>query len=307
MSEAGPFTQRAFIDAPGDADLETLMRFLIAARPNGGPIYLHLGDLLWGMRMHTQMNPARDHRLWFDARGELVGFVRFGAPSDAILQVRPDLRNRAGLEADMLAWATAEAQRRAAPDLAPPTTTAVTLSDEATLRWLGGQGYRPNGHDYIILARDLRARIEPPALAGGAVVRAMADEADFVARTELHRAVWAPSRVTLEGYRLTRTAPGYDPELDLAIVLPDGRFAAYAIVWLDAGNAEGEFEPVGAHPDLRRLGYGRDVLLAGMQRLQARGARRAIVYCTEANVPFYVSAGFGVVDRYIGLCAPAAP
>ena len=74
--------------------------------------------------------------------------------------------------------------------------------------------------------------------------------------------------------------PGYAPDLDLVAVAPDGRVAAFAILWLGpavAGRREGHFEPVGTRPEFRRRGLARALLLDGMRRLRAAGATHALV------------------------------
>jgi ribosomal protein S18 acetylase RimI-like enzyme len=117
---------------------------------------------------------------------------------------------------------------------------------------------------------------------------------------ELHRAVWAPSRVTLDAYRRLRGVPGYRSELDLVAVAPNGDFAAYCICWLDAKNRTGEFEPVGASPDYRRQGAGRAVMLEGLRRLRDLGAETAIVYTSANNSPavaLYEAVGFRRYDE----------
>jgi GNAT superfamily N-acetyltransferase len=265
---------------------------------------MHIGDLLWGMRMRTQKNPERDHRIWFDASGAVMGFARLYPPADLMMQVTPDLRGAGVLEDAMLAWALDERARHTSPGAAPaPITTAAAASDAETLAWFARRGFVPDGHDYVILTRDLAEPVETAALADGAVARPVSGEGEFGERVSIHREVWEPSRVTLDGYRLTRSAPGYDPDLDLSVVLPNGSFAAYCICWLDAVNRVGEFEPVGTRPSQRRKGYGRALLLDGMRRMRERGMRQALVYCEAHNVPFYESAGFGAADRYVGFSA----
>ena len=123
--------------------------------------------------------------------------------------------------------------------------------------WLRSHGFVPNGDDLAILIRPLVDPVERVDLTDGAVVRAVAGEAEYPERVSIHREVWAPSRVTAEGYALTRGAPGYEPELDLAVALPGGTFAAYCVCWLDPVNRVGAFAPVGARPASRRQGYGR--------------------------------------------------
>jgi ribosomal protein S18 acetylase RimI-like enzyme len=57
---------------------------------------------------------------------------------------------------------------------------------------------------------------------------------------------------------------------------------ASAILWLDEVNKTVEFEPVGTHPEHRRRGLGRALMLHGMHRARAAGARHATVACLGA-------------------------
>jgi ribosomal protein S18 acetylase RimI-like enzyme len=78
--------------------------------------------------------------------------------------------------------------------------------------------------------------------------------------------------------------------------------AAFCIAWLDFTNRVGLFEPVGTHPDYRRMGLGKAVLAEGMRRMMAYGMQSVIV-CAEGDNPaaqrLYQSAGFEVEQRLL--------
>jgi ribosomal protein S18 acetylase RimI-like enzyme len=153
----------------------------------------------------------------------------------------------------------------------------------------------------LFFTRSLTDPIPDPVVPDGYAVRPLLGETEYEERVAIHREVWHPSRVTVEAYRRLRAAPGYDPELDLVAVAPDGTFAAYAGLWLDPDNHTGEFEPVGARPAYRRRGLTKAVLLEGLRRLRDRGATLAIVYTPESSEParrLYESVGFRVVNRW---------
>jgi ribosomal protein S18 acetylase RimI-like enzyme len=81
---------------------------------------------------------------------------------------------------------------------------------------------------------------------------------------------------------------------------PNGDIAAFSIVWLDAINRVGSFEPVGTHPDYQRKGLGRAVMLEALRRLEARGMQQAIVCTGNDNLPairLYESVGFRTVNK----------
>jgi len=52
--------------------------------------------------------------------------------------------------------------------------------------------------------------------------------------------------------------------------------------WLDEANKTAEFEPVGTHPDFRRLGLARAMLLHGMHLARGAGATHMTVACPGA-------------------------
>ena len=66
----------------------------------------------------------------------------------------------------------------------------------------------------------------------------------------------------------------YDPELDLAVIAPNGDVAAYALFWNDFVTAAGMVEPMRTEDAYQRLGLARVLLAAGCDRLAARGAQR---------------------------------
>ena len=72
-------------------------------------------------------------------------------------------------------------------------------------------------------------------------------------------------------------APGYAPEWELVTQAPDGAYVAFAVIWHDHLNRTGLFEPVGTHKDYRRRGFGRAIILHGMQQMAAAGMEFATV------------------------------
>ena len=96
--------------------------------------------------------------------------------------------------------------------------------------------------------------------------------------------------------------PGYDRDLDVVAVTPDGVIAAYVNGWIDPLNRIGDFGPVGARMEYRRQGFTRAVLLECMHRMQRRGMDRVSVSTGVANEPalrLYESVGFKAVNKYL--------
>ena len=84
-------------------------------------------------------------------------------------------------------------------------------------------------------------------------------------------------------------APGYDPALDLVAVAPDGSLAAYCFCAIQqeenrlTGRNDGVTDPLATHPRHQSRGLARALLCAGMARLQARGAERALLGTSSDN------------------------
>lgn len=134
-----------------------------------------------------------------------------------------------------------------------------------------------------------------PRLADGYRVRSMAGRQEIPARVEVHRAAFAPSRLSSEKYDRLATMPHYRFEHDLVVEAPDGSFAAFAMAWWDPVGRTGEFEPVGTHPAHRRRGLARALLVHGLRRFRELGATTVQVYSDAANAAseaLYEAVGF---------------
>jgi len=242
----------------------------------------HSGDRVvgWGV-----IFPPTMHRVTAD-RMEL-------SKAGLVWQAHPD---RPELLDDILDWFAAET-----PGVARQTFARAGTADAR--RRIESHGYAhhsPAPFDLMNM-RDLR-EIEEPALPAGYRLTTMREVGAIAPRVAVHRAAWEPSRLTEEKYAAaTRTWP-YRDNLDFVVEAPDGTLAASALGWYDEANRVGEFEPVGTHPDHRRLGLARAVLLFGMQRFSEAGATHAIVGCRGDDgypVPklVYESIGFRELSR----------
>lgn len=82
--------------------------------------------------------------------------------------------------------------------------------------------------------------------------------------------------------------PNVDLNLKVAVVAPDGNFAAYCGMWYDAEAGYAVIEPVATDPDYRKMGLGKAVVLEGIRRVGKLGAKTAIVGSMQQ---FYYSIG----------------
>jgi mycothiol synthase len=293
----------------GQTDTQRMRDLLVSMRASGGHSCWHVGDLVWRLFLQSlQHDLGQTFCLWDDADGGLAGFAvwttsryRAGVVSFE-LQVHPRLRG-CGLEEEMLDWVEAQCpQATAAGHLA--TDVGVYEDDHGQIAALERRGFRQIDDEGVLFINPLDEPVAEPSQPGGFVVRSVAGEQEARARAAAHRDVFDSTRVTDEAYlRLMRT-PGYDRDLDMVAVAPDGTMAAFCLGWLDPANRVGEFEPVGARLAFQRQGLAQAALLAGLRRMQARGAESVVVGPVdageEAPMRLYQTVGFRPVCRVCG-------
>ena len=186
-------------------------------------------------------------------------------------------------------------------------TVLPRAGDEFGLERWAAHGYAADpaslgdaGYWVQLNGRDL-AEVEEPVLPDGFGFRT-AGEAGAEAAVRAHVDAWAPSTYTAEGYQGVRETAAYRGDLHILVEAPDGTMACSTIMWLDEANKTAEFEPVGTHPDYRRRGLARAMLLHGMQLARAAGATHMTVACLGApGHPqargLYYSVGFREFSR----------
>ncbi|MFG2603232.1 GNAT family N-acetyltransferase [Streptomyces sp. NPDC048514] len=250
------------------------------------------GELAWNWgKGHAALGAIWPRRLWFSG-GDLVawgwawlphrarrsdGSVKDVTGANLVYQVHPD---HAELIDEVIDWydgTAGEVEHRVSPSAA----------DELALeRWAAhGYGTDPaslgdTAHWTQLNERDL-TDVAQPVLPDGFRFRT-AHEAGAEAAVQAHMDAWAPSTYSAESYEGVRETATYRGDLHILVEAPDGTMAASTIMWLDEANRTAEFEPVGTHPDYRRMGLGRAMVLHGMHVARAAGATRMTVACLGA-------------------------
>jgi ribosomal protein S18 acetylase RimI-like enzyme len=243
----------------------------------------HVGDVTWGLCQHEGREHEWKIRVWKEDGRVLAWSWLKGDRGALEFDVRRD-------RLDLLDEILAE----------PEARTTVAFEDDVEVRaalerhgfTAGEANVSRQGPLLHFLARDLSEAPDPPPLPEGFRYRTVED-GDLAERVEIHRDVWAPSRVTESSFANVQASWPYRVSLDCVIEAPDGRFAAYCLVWPDDENGVGELEPVGVREEFRRRRLGKAVCTFALRRLHEEGGRQAIVYCaTDAACGLYESLGF---------------
>ncbi|HEY3337669.1 MAG TPA: GNAT family N-acetyltransferase [Propionicimonas sp.] len=303
--------------SPADlALMQALAQHLAGSRPDLVNSDASFGELawIWGKGRASDAASWR-RRLWF-ARGELVawawatlprqvtrsdGSVRDITEAYLAYQVRPE---HALLVDEVIDWydTTAAGLDR---------TVLPNASDVFALERWSAHGYQTDPEEIgdagswtQLNERDL-LDIEQPVLPEGFRF-VTADHAGPAAAVRAHVDAWAPSTYTVEAYEGVRRTAAYRGDLHVLVEAPDGTMASSTIVWLDEVNQTAEFEPVGTHPDYRRQGLARAMLLQAMHQARDAGARHVTVACLGAPAhpaarELYYSVGFRPFTRDVPL------
>jgi ribosomal protein S18 acetylase RimI-like enzyme len=277
----------------GDIPLmQGLAQRVTAIRPDLISADASYGELAWVWGQgHAHHSATWRRRLWF--RGdELVawgwvflprqvrrndGSVRNVTGAFLSYQIHPDHTELVDKVIEWYDGVAAGLERTASP----------TTAEEFALKRWAAHGYRTDAAalgdtgDWTQLnARDL-TDVEQPVLPAGFRFRT-ADEAGPQAAVQAHLDAWAPSAYSARAYEDVRRTAAYRGDLHVLVEAPDGTMAASTIMWLDEVNKTVEFEPVGTHPDYRRLGLARAMMLHGMHLARVAGAAHATVVCLGA-------------------------
>ena len=254
-----------------------------------GPQDAALAD--WGQ--HAQ--------IWENAQGEIVGVAhREGSgPGNAWLEIHPDYRH---LEDAMLDWCEAHLAARTDEGRARLWLEAYEY-DTLRQQLLARRGYVQQSGWGIVRWRAFDTPIPERAVPEGYVVRSLrpGDAGDTAGWAAASMAVFTHMQAAdVEGYdaRFQRS-PFYRHDLHMICEAPDGTFAAFAGFTFEEVNHTAILEPVGTHPDHRRLGLAQAVIGEGLRRVKALGA--TVVYVgTGDDVAanrLYESLGFTAYDR----------
>lgn len=266
------------------------------------------GDLEWWT---AQGGPDMDWsariRLW-ELGGDVVGWGWSEPPSRLdwfVGGLEPDAET--AIRDQILDWhagmATAAVEE---PRPALETWAGVGWPEEMHLI---DRGWTPTDTVLTQYHQPLDVDIELPRIPDGYTVRSVRGPDEIPARVEVHRAAFAPSKLTVEKYAILVEQEHYAWDRDVVVEAPDGSLAALVMAWADPVGSIGELEPVGVHPDHQRRGLGRLVTTEALRRLQAAGLRDAIVFSLRSNAAseaLYRSVGFREIALHRQYTLPRA-
>jgi len=289
------------------SDVQLLQDFTARARAvTGGCGYVHPGDiphrLFSGNRLY---DPSEVLCIWEDKEG-VAAWVLIGPRHRAYdAQVRPDLRG-GPFEREVLLYADkrmAELMRRHGIEGDQMLGDAARC-DTIRSGFLKELGWTPDGDPpYVVNQRSLDV-LPDLIIPEGYTIRPVAGLHEATALAALHSACFATAW-TPESYRTLMQTPGYAREREYVVEAADGALAAFTETWRDPLNRTGLLEPVGTHPDHRRRGLAKALVLYALHAMASEGmetAEAANSGANDASRDLYRACGFEpwqLLDGYV--------
>ncbi|HVO36545.1 MAG TPA: GNAT family N-acetyltransferase [Candidatus Acidoferrum sp.] len=239
-------------------------------------------------------------KIWVDARDsdissatEMVA-VTFCKPSgDCWIQIHPDYRSS---EEEIVLWLEKQRKIKSSENIEPELRFRVDETDDKRIALLTKLGYKDSGLKEYNRKRSIDAPIpeyQPPK---GFTIRSVNIEQDFVQYKKVQAAVFPHcSNMTKRTARIYSKASFYNKDLDLVAVDSLGNFAAFCTVRMDPVSRIAELEPLGTHPNYRKLGLAKSVICEGLRRLQKHHPSSLCILGaapSEAANRLYDSVGF---------------
>jgi ribosomal protein S18 acetylase RimI-like enzyme len=266
-----------------ERDLAPLVRLLSRLHVEGD--YQHPGGMEWWLRRLVQDD--FEVHLWYSG-ADVAAFVVDDAGFVIVRTGQPTLVTRA----ELLVWAEARLRARGRETI----EISVDAADRALNRDLAAGGYESAGTGGAELVRALDALPPVPVLPPGYTMTTLetVDDDTYIA---LHRAAWsthAPSSYRRELHDVVTAMPDFRRDMVPIVVAPDGTLAASCIGWIDVPSRSAEIEPLGTHPEHRRLGLATALVHEVARRARERGVRSIMVWGSHNNraaIQTYTSAG----------------
>jgi mycothiol synthase len=271
---------------------------------------LHVTDLPYRLSSWA-LGKVDNIGLWVDETGRLVAWAVMQTPFWTIdYIVRQDLERE--LHQNILDWGDQRALNLSKTRYGLPAWYVNVFTDQVERRQeLEKSGFTDQAEageeawSKVWMERSGQTAAPIYPVPTGYTIRSLVGESEVEAYVELHRAVFGTKNMTTEWRQRTLNHPDYKPELDMVVVTPEGRLAAFCIGWVSQNPGEaiqGQIEPLGCHVDFRKYALGRVVLCETLRRLQQLGVRSIFVETdTYRNTAFrlYENVGFRVAREVL--------
>ncbi|MFC1975592.1 GNAT family N-acetyltransferase [Chloroflexota bacterium] len=222
----------------------------------------------WRYNVHSEKGvdffQANAH-YWKTETGQVVGlFISEYGGDDFFILVHPSFL---ALFSEVLKWGF-EFWARGKTKI----STSVFTYDQKKVEQLTAASFYEDGHESNVRTYTLRQYDFSYDLQQGFELLSFPEYGNYESRVKLvHNAFDNPSYSEAR-LRSLQSSPSYQPGLDLVIVNSQGESVAYCMGWIEENDPKsGYIEPMGAHTDYRRIGFGTALAKECFKRLGDMG------------------------------------
>lgn len=224
-------------------------------------------------------------RLWFKDM-HLIAFAYVDDFCNLCFEIAPEIYDPK-LEQEIVAWG-ADCMRNKIKETGEnaPLDSSCLASNKDRNAILKRMGFIQQEVRSLHFSRDLSDPIPVLSFPNGYIIRCIIGESEVSHLVSLHRAAFGTEHMTIE-YRLAMMhAPEYDQTMDWVVTSPDGNLAAFCIGTIDLEDATlGYLDPIGTHPDHRRIGLSAGMVSFGLGFLKSRGVNFVQFGTSSENIP----------------------
>ena len=215
--------------------------------------------------------------VWLDDIGEAKAFCIIDIYNNLLFDC-VDFSNYTPIFKEAVQFGTGIIKKKYHEEQIVPTLDACCRKDDyLRVDSLTKEGFEREAYESISFKRALLEISTPITLPPGFIIRPLNGEHELNAYVDLHQKAFGTSQMTQDFRRSIMSAPEYDPQLDLVVQSPEGILVAFCVCQINeseniAGKEKfGWTDPIGVHPDFRKLGLAKALLIEGFLRLKARG------------------------------------
>lgn len=233
-----------------------------------------------------QLKSVRQNtRLWFEGP-LLIAFAYVDDFNNLCFEIAPGKSNPV-LEGEISDWGL-ECMRNMMDQSGENVALDSSCSalNLARIELLERMGFIQQEIRSLKFTRPLNNPIPKFPLPTGYSIRSVKGEFEITELVNLHQAAFGTDHMT-EEYRLAMMhAPDYDQAMDWVAVAPDGSLAAFCIGSIDEEDQTlGYLDPIGTHPDHRRIGLSAAMIAYGLTFLESKGLKNVQFGTSSENTP----------------------
>lgn len=258
-------------------DIQAIRDFITRLAPHST-----LADFDEQMLLHT----VRDTVRIFTDKHQMVGFAYVDDYDNLWFETDADYPFLRELERQIIAWGSACVKNRnQETGVANTLDCSCRTADARRIHLLERHGFVQQSTRTRRYSHPLNLPIITYPLPDGFSIRCVQGEDEAQNLVALHRAAFGTDHMTVAQRLAMMHAPHYLPDMDLVVVAPNGKLAAFCVCGFDDPDKKvGYTDPVGTHLHFQRMGLAKAVVSTSLRMLQNAGAVRVELGTSSENV-----------------------